>query len=140
METKSNSVRVEELLVKLGFSGKLVVDLIGRSGGLYLLWSHNVVVDLVLYSQYHIDVKVQSLCDNVWRLTGFYGDPVSSQRCHSWTLLRRLACMSPLPWVVIGDFNEIVYYDVKKGGVPRDWRNIASFREALNDCSLVDLG
>ncbi|KAK3222346.1 hypothetical protein Dsin_009371 [Dipteronia sinensis] len=48
------------LRLKLGFTSKLVFDSVGRSGGLSLLWSDSVVVDLLSYSKFHIDVKVTS--------------------------------------------------------------------------------
>ncbi|KAK2652828.1 hypothetical protein Ddye_012684 [Dipteronia dyeriana] len=77
--------------VNLGFCSKLVVDSIGRSGGLCLFWNDNVTVNLVNYSQGPIDVNVSAVGGATWRLTGFYGNPNKRQRCHSWTLLRRLA-------------------------------------------------
>ncbi|XP_071685195.1 uncharacterized protein [Lolium perenne] len=45
-----------------------------------------------------------------------------------------------LPWVIIGDFNEILYLHEKKGGNPRSQRSMQAFRDALADCGLEDLG
>jgi exonuclease III len=39
METKSRQRTMEGLRVKLGFAGFFIVDPVGRSGGLALLWS-----------------------------------------------------------------------------------------------------
>ncbi|KAK3221776.1 hypothetical protein Dsin_008801 [Dipteronia sinensis] len=58
IETKCTSAKMERWRVKLGFCSKIVVDSIGRSGGLCLFWNDNVTVNLVTFSQGHIDVNV----------------------------------------------------------------------------------
>lgn len=45
-----------------------------------------------------------------------------------------------LPWLVIGDFNEILYHYEKEGGRARSQRKLQNFHEALDDCELVDIG
>ena len=47
IETKCTSAKMEMWRVKLGFSCKLVVDSVGRSGGLCLFWNDCVTVSLV---------------------------------------------------------------------------------------------
>lgn len=42
--------------------------------------------------------------------------------------------------MVGGDFNEILYSFEKKGGIPRESGRMGSFREALDECQLNDLG
>ncbi|KAL5821783.1 hypothetical protein ACOSQ3_023665 [Xanthoceras sorbifolium] len=59
METRLDNHQMERIRVKLGFSGKLVDDCVGRSGGLCLLWSPKVSVDLLSFSLFHIDVCVR---------------------------------------------------------------------------------
>ena len=58
----------------------------------------------------------------------------------SWALLRQLYALADLPWVLIGDFNEISALEEKYGREDRSLRQMANFREALSDCSLMDLG
>lgn len=77
-------------------------------------------------SKFHVDVMIKS-DDGHWRFTGFYGDPKVSNKIHSWNLLRRLNDLSTLPWVVGGDFNEIVCMEEKKGGVDRNQRQMQAF-------------
>ena len=59
---------------------------------------------------------------------------------YSWELLWRLKGMSDRPWLVMGDFNEIMSSAEKQGKLLRCPAQMAEFREALNDCLLLDLG
>jgi hypothetical protein len=43
-------------------------------------------------------------------------------------------------WLVIGDWNEILYSHEKEGGNPRPIQYMQAFRDALTDCGLEDLG
>lgn len=45
-----------------------------------------------------------------------------------------------LLWLVVGDFNEILWSDEKKGGHPRRRGLMQAFRTALLDSHLDDLG
>lgn len=55
-------------------------------------------------------------------------------------MLRILHTKSSLPWLVIGDFNDIARQTEKKGSHPHPGPLIQGFNEALNDCELIDLG
>lgn len=44
------------------------------------------------------------------------------------------------PWVCLGEFNEILSIDEKRGGRQRPERQIQQFKDALDDCGLMDLG
>ncbi|KAK2661602.1 hypothetical protein Ddye_000176 [Dipteronia dyeriana] len=118
-ETKVSHVVMESVRVKLGFGGKLVVNNVWRSGGVGMLWNEGVSIDLISYTQSQIDVKVISHGSMEWRLTGFYSHPDESQRCHSWTLLKRLSELIELPWLCVGDLNEILCGSKKEGGLKR---------------------
>lgn len=54
-----------------------------------------------------------------WRCMGFYGAPEEFRRDESWRLLRTLDNSPNIPWLVIRDFNEIIYSTEKQGGLPR---------------------
>lgn len=90
---------------------------------------------------FHIDVEFHdNECGNVWRFTGFYGNPDERNRIVSWELLCQLDLDQAIPWVVLGDFNEIANSFEKKGGRLRPERQMKDFREMLEDCNLMDLG
>lgn len=75
-----------------------------------------------------------------WRFTGFYGSPYVQDRSDSWVVLKKLTVGEAIPWLVCGDFNEIMYGFEKKGGLPRDERRMELFRKTLEDCHLYDVG
>jgi hypothetical protein len=66
-----------------------------------------------------------------WKFTGFYGHPDPAQREDSCKLLRFLKRASPLPWLCMGDFNEIMDNSEKVGGNPRSAKQMEGFREVI---------
>ena len=71
---------------------------------------------------------------------GFYGHPDTAKRHESWAKLRHLKRSSSLPWLVIGDFNEIVGLSEKEGGSIRPSKQMADFVSTIDHCGLCDLG
>ena len=59
METRSSKMKMEFLKVKLGFEGLFVVDRVGRSGGLSLLWKEKNEVEIQNYTRSHINVVIK---------------------------------------------------------------------------------
>ncbi|KAL9690658.1 hypothetical protein QQ045_011064 [Rhodiola kirilowii] len=73
-------------------------------------------------------------------MTLFYGDPTVAKRKFSWELLRRLNTISNLPWIILGDFNEVLSDEEVVGVDPRKLWQMTNFRDVLEDCGLTDLG
>jgi hypothetical protein len=92
METKLRSNKMAIIKQKLGFKNMLVVDSIGRSGGLALLWKDEVGVEVPNYSQRHINAIVKPPNLNKLTFTGFYGHPKTHRR-KAWGLLKYLKSM-----------------------------------------------
>jgi hypothetical protein len=141
METKCRQHKMEGIRVKLGFEGLFVVDPVGRSGGLALLWSESVGLEIQNFTRRHINAVINLPGrDAPWKLTCFYGHPDSSKRHESWALLKHLHSFIPEAWLCIGDFNEVVEQAEKVGGNLRRESQMDHFRVALEECSLSDLG
>jgi hypothetical protein len=137
METKLPSHRMEAIKFKIGYASNFVVDNVGRSGGLALIWSEEVRVDIQNFSQRHISAKVQMEANgNSWYLTGFYGQPDVGKRHEAWSLLRHLRLLS----LCVGDFNEIMEESEKFEGPRKPQGQMGAFCDTLRDCQLHDLG
>ncbi|XP_019184584.1 PREDICTED: uncharacterized protein LOC109179530 [Ipomoea nil] len=139
METKVARDHAERLRVTMGFEGLFYVDNDGLSGGLALLWKKNSTARLLSYSKNYVDVEVTMAGYPHWRMTCYYGFSQRNRRAESWDLLRTLAAKSDLPWIVVGDFNDLLYQYEKRGGNPHPNSLLRGFGETLEDCGLAQL-
>ncbi|XP_031117628.1 uncharacterized protein LOC116021122 [Ipomoea triloba] len=140
METFVDKRKMELVRVQNGYDSMFVVDAIGHRGGLALLWMNSVEVEVTAFSSNFIDVQLAlDVGKPYWRFTGFYGLPERHRRRESWQLLRSLATHSNLPWVIMGDFNDLLNQADKRGRLPHPEWLITGFREAVNDCGLREL-
>lgn len=118
-----------------------IVDCMGRSGGLALLWGDKVHMEIQNFSQCHINGLVKnSEGEEPWKFIGFYGHPEVPKQHEAWALLRYLARLTPIPWVCIGDFNEVVVQFEKWGGRGRPSSQMVAFQQTLEYCEFSDLG
>ncbi|GLT35041.1 hypothetical protein SLA2020_095260 [Shorea laevis] len=138
-ETLLDKSGMERIRRRLGFRHCFTVERVGRSGGLAMLWHNATELSLLSYSKNHIDMAIEGLGGCKWRFTGFYGHPERCNRRHSWSLLQELAGRESLPWLVCGDFNDILSQEEKLGGCPQpDWM-LQGFNEVVADCGLTEV-
>jgi exonuclease III len=120
METKCHRNKMEIVRVKLGFECLFTVDSVGMSGGLVLLWKDTEIVEIQNYSRRHINaIMKDGAIAHPWKLTGFYGHSDWTKRHEYWALLNFLRSFAPLPWLCVGDFNEVTKQLEKSGVVLR---------------------
>jgi endonuclease/exonuclease/phosphatase family metal-dependent hydrolase len=118
-----------------------MVEPVGLSGGLALLWRDHHLLEIQNYTRRHINAIVtHNAVGESWKLTYFYRLSVVAKRHESWVLLEHLMQFQPSPWVCIGDFNEKLMQKEKTGAVLRKERQMDQFRGALENCNLRDLG
>lgn len=140
METHLDEFPAECLRQRTKMDHKYVVRSNGRSGGLLLLWKKEVDVSLRDKTENFVDVFVGSGSENFWRLTGFYGEPKWKDKHLSWDRLRALKSVVDMPWMVMGDMNEIMFSFEKEGGNDRPNHFMQSFRDVIAECNLSDHG
>lgn len=68
--------------------------------------------------------------------TLFYGFADSSERYKFWVLLHNLEKQSMLPWVMLGNFNKLIFANEKQRRVSHSKRLIEEFKLALVECGL----
>ena len=59
LETQLHKRRVEGLARTLCFDKGFAVSSSGRSGGMGMFWNNNTAIEILPYSQYHIDAVVR---------------------------------------------------------------------------------
>lgn len=105
------------------------------------MWRSREDVDVLNYSQNHIFAWVTAEAVTThWLLIGFYGEHENTHRQRTQTLLRDIVHQQLCPWMVIGDFNKILFQFEKVGGKQRSDVLMSNFRQTMEDCGLYDLG
>lgn len=115
------------------------MDSRGHSGGIALLWRNKEEVSIRSYSNNHIDAMIKPKIGQEFRLCGIYGEPNRSKREETWNLIRKLAENNSYPWCLIGDMNNVLHQQDKRGGRPYPQWLIQGFNEVLEECDLIDM-
>lgn len=90
-ETKTRSYKIAGLQRRLDMEGCLVVDSVGRKGGLVFFWKKESGVKVINNSNWHISVHVTGDRREIdWTFTSFYGNSETGRICLFWDLLRKL--------------------------------------------------
>ena len=140
VETQLEGSRVENLAGTLGYSKKFAVSGSGRSGGLCIFWNEEIKLEILGYSEYHIDVSVEEMVEVKTRVTFVYSEAQVNERYKTWNMLTRIVGAHNLPWVVMGDFNEVLHAHEHNGVGAKSQAQMDLFRDALDTCGLTDLG
>ncbi|KAF7148704.1 hypothetical protein RHSIM_Rhsim03G0167500 [Rhododendron simsii] len=140
METKNNKVKLETIRRNLKFDSGTYVEPEGLSGGLALWWNKEVELDVELATKnfMHVIVSDKSV-SSCWATTFIYGCPTRAGRALVWEDIRRIARSERLPWLCMGDFNQVLRGEDKMGGVMPSQNQISSFHEMISECGLIDL-
>ncbi|KAK6117615.1 hypothetical protein DH2020_048630 [Rehmannia glutinosa] len=117
----------------------LSVDSQGRSGGLALLWTKDINVTLHGFSDRYIDVTTE-IHDHQFRFTGIYGEPNVALRRQHWNRMRDLSCSPKIPWIIGGDFNEVLTQNEFECSGPRAEWQMNLFRDTMEFLNMADLG
>lgn len=141
METKCGSQKLDFLKHKIGYPNIFSVNLVRRKGGLVMFWQAEEDVEAINYYNHHIHLKVHyANFGKSWLITEFYGYPETNKRGAFWSLLSRINPSSEAPWCIIGNFNEILTQDDKKGDKRRPSKQMVDCRETLKNNGLMDIG
>ncbi|GLT77972.1 hypothetical protein SLA2020_495240 [Shorea laevis] len=145
METKVSGDRAKAIASHL-YPNYHIVDANGFAGGLWLLWdASQISADVIADSDQaiHAIVKVRSpssLPCIEWFFSSVYGRPQFDLRSKLWQELRTLSPYFKGPWVIAGDFNDVVDQSEKFRGAPISQHRVQAFTSCMNDCQMMDLG
>jgi endonuclease/exonuclease/phosphatase family metal-dependent hydrolase len=130
---------MERIRVQLNYNSCLSIDVEGHSGGLSVMWRDSIKCRVLNYSRNFINLIVEERGKGEGRLTCYYGYPERGRRREAWELLRELRDISELPWCIMGDFNDLLSQEDKKGTHPHPNWLCNGFHSAINDCDLTDI-
>lgn len=136
IHTKSLQYQSRSLFLFIFMGARVMVEKEGWPFYGMMRW----VVDTQTYSLNHIDANIRTQDSTPWRLTGIYRHSEEERKVETWGLMQHLHARGALPWVCLGDFNEILSSDKKNGGIPRQVTPMLAFRHTLLQYALVDLG
>lgn len=97
----------------------LAVPCVRRVGGLAMMWKAGVDLHVQTFSLNHIDTWIMNNSATPWRLIGFYGRLEAHRKHESWELLRHLHSRDSMSWLCVGDYNEILSLEEKRGCLPQ---------------------
>lgn len=105
------------------------------------MWHEEIKVSILFFNPYIIHAKVEhETLPYSWYLSCMYGPPYHNQKTSFWT---ELECMSDSiegPWLLIGDFNELVHSCDKKGGRNLYSLNHSFLESFISASGLIELG
>jgi hypothetical protein len=113
----------------------------GYAGGIVCGWNRDLITVDVCKKQFqYIHLRVRYPNNEWWFFTPVYASPHEPLRATLWDDLKELSSTIQLPWLVAGDFNDIISVEEKKGGSVASTRKCNIFRDRINACKLIDIG
>ena len=139
-ETKSSVESLGPFFTSLGFPNNTGVDAAGLSGGLFICWHNDIVVEVGNANKFIVELYMQSLPSfQHWVLYCVYRAPDAGHYVECWDCLRSWASQITLPWAMIGDLNEILGSEDKEGGRPVEGTSSNALADIVFDYGLLDL-
>ena len=108
------------------------------SGGLFLTWKPDIKLSALKSSKNFLDTTITHKGIS-FHATFVYGEPDHTKRQAVWNELTNLQTTQGEPWLLTGDFNEIIDNNEKCGGPDRAEGTFCAFRTLLSNNDLFDL-
>ncbi|XP_075670153.1 uncharacterized protein LOC142639911 [Castanea sativa] len=141
-ETKASGERAKRIADRLPFDGAIFDNIIGLSGGLWPLWdSSQVDIDEQSSTEQEIHAMVTpKYSSSSWLLFAIYANPRLAERHLLWENLMAVFELHSFPWVIAGDYNEVLIGEDKYGGRPVNINRALRFQDCLDTCRMIDIG
>lgn len=116
-------------------------EAMGFTGGIWLLWDDTILdVSILSSNDQVITVAIHGGKYVDWVFLALYASPRKCLRDALWLYLQKLGRLITMSWLLVGDFNQVLHPDEKRGGRPITSTQTLSMWEMVDDCQLVDLG
>lgn len=130
--------KMESFWDSIGYTPLFIQEAQGHSGGIWVL---SCVRDVTFTL---IDTMTQAITFEVrvrnafWYCSAIYASPVFANCCRLWDYLYQLREAIVGPWIILGDFNEVLLSSEVAGGNFHPSR-ACLLAQLLTDCNLLDL-
>lgn len=139
-ESKAKVKKIKRLNRKLRYKNVKFIEYVGISGGLCIFWDDLVSLNITELSQDYIDGYIfDNASGTLWRFTFVYGNPDFDLRQAQWQRLALSVGNSDMPWLCLGNFNDILFNHEKEGMKLKANRNIKGFKCFVDNCSFLEL-
>jgi exonuclease III len=119
LEPRISGDTAKNVISDLGFTNFEVSDADGFSGGIWVLWNNfNIGLDVVHTWEQSITVRINYPHGKHWMMSAVYGKPSYRKRLQFWDSLSDIARSNTLPWLLLGDFNDILLSSEQSGRWP----------------------
>ncbi|GMI63386.1 hypothetical protein HRI_000007900 [Hibiscus trionum] len=136
-ETKLKNTAYDRLSFLLGMDLVFSMDYSNNCSGIALFSLNNYDITMLAYSDRFLHSYIS--CDSSsFYFTGIHGFSETSKKTKTWDLIDSLNNNDGLPWLLGGDFNEILADNEKQGGCRRARSQINNFRQCLSRNNLFD--
>jgi exonuclease III len=121
------------------FDGYVYLPAVDTRGGILLAWDTSVVsIGHVSFDTYAITGEVQARDNNSWWITSVYGPQAREEKVSFLTELAERRSLCPGPWMVIGDFNMILFASEKNNEL-LDRAMMARVHRFMQELELKDM-
>ncbi|KAI9126004.1 hypothetical protein K1719_003422 [Acacia pycnantha] len=132
-ETKCTIDRTFRPLLSYGFDSMEIIPSEGHSGGMAMIWkSSSIKVQIIDTNRQFFHVECELPDRPPFLLTSVYAIPHSNLRSILWSKLKGMSASITLPWVVLGDFNDIMAASERIGGVRCNHQRLKWFAEKIS--------
>lgn len=117
LETRVHSSKMENILKMEKLTSFVAVEACGFAGGIWLRWDSSMV-DIEVISKNNQTLNVLIKIENgwCWILTVVYASPNPIFRRELWLYLIQMGAIMTVPWITIGDFNQVIIVSNMWGG------------------------
>lgn len=117
LETRVPSNRAVQVSNFGNFEEFVCVEAKGYSGGIWIFWrTRTVNLELLTLNDQVISIGVVPGQKIEWVSTAMYVSPLEKYRKERWNYLGQIGPHIQLPWLLLGDFNQVLYEEEKVGG------------------------
>lgn len=141
LEPRISNEQADHVCDQVGLKSIFRVEAEGFSGGIWILRNPEDINIQPLYAHpQHLTIKVKPKDSGAWLFSAIYGCPINLCREDLWNDLKNLASSIDLPWLYVGDYNDTINMQERKGYADGLIYKCQKFANLIDDMGLIDLG